>query len=112
GTGKQVALAARDATDCLDHRVEAAPRRPGPDVAERAERNENDARPQLCQRLGREATSAEGAWPVALREHVGLADEPSQGFEIFRLAQIEMCCELAVAGVVFLIAEIRKVRPG
>ena len=50
--------------------------------------------------------------PVALREHVGLAHQPAQGFEVLRLAQIEMRRELAVAGVVFLVAEIRQMRAG
>src|SRR5262245_61019992 len=34
GTGEQLALAAADTADRLHHRVEAATRRPGPDVAE------------------------------------------------------------------------------
>ena len=55
---------------------------------------------------------AEGARPVALREHVGLADQPAQGLEILRLAQIKMGRELAVAGIVFLVADIRQVRRG
>ena len=47
-----------------------------------------------------------------MREHVGLADQPAQGLEILRLAQIKMSGELAVAGIVFLVADIRQVRCG
>jgi hypothetical protein len=65
-----------------------------------------------CQRLGREPALAEGPRPVALREHVGVANQPPQGLDVLRLAQIEMGGELAVAGVVLLAAEARQVRAG
>src|SRR4029453_8346242 len=109
---EQLTLAAGDAADRLHHCVEAAARRPRPDMAEGAQRDEDDARPQLRQRLGREPAIAEGSWPVALREHVALADEPAKSLEILLLAQIKMGGELAVAGIVFLVADIRQVRPG
>src|SRR5207302_2220608 len=100
--GEQVALACGDAADRLHDGVEAAARRPRSDVSEGAQRDEDDARPQSRQSLRREPAVAERARPVALREHISLADEPLQRLESFRLAQIEICCELAVARVVFL----------
>src|SRR5262245_16758720 len=75
GTGTQLALAAAYTADRLHHRVEAATRRPRPDVAERKQRDEHDTGPKLRQRLGREPAIAERARPVALREYVRLADQ-------------------------------------
>ena len=79
-------------------------------MAERAQRDEHDAGPHVRQRLGREAASAERARPIPLREHVGIADEPTERLDVLRLAQIQMGGELAVTRVVFLVAEIRQVR--
>src|SRR4249920_1139087 len=81
-------------------------------MAEGGQRDEDDARPQVRERLGREPTRAEGARPVALREHVDLADQPAQGLDVPRLAQIQMGGELAVASIVFLVANIWQVRRG
>ena len=106
--GEQLALAAGDAADRLDHRVEAAARRPRPDVAEGAQRDVDDAGPQFGQLLGREAALAERARAVALREDVGLADQARAGSRgLVRLAQVELGRELAVAGVVLLVADVR-----
>src|SRR5207249_6560016 len=77
-------------------------------VAEGAQRDEDDAGPQLRERLGREPALAERARPVALREHVGLAHQSAQRLEILRLAQVEMGRELAVAGVVLLVTDVRQ----
>ena len=46
-----------------------------------------------------------------MREHVGLAHQAMQGLDVLRLAQIETRRQLAVAGVVFLIAEIGRCAP-
>src|SRR2546426_2148711 len=96
GAGEQLTLAARDAADRLHHRVEATARCPRPDVTERAQRDDDDARPQFRERLGREPAVAEGAGTVALREHVALADQPAQRLDVSLLAQIEMRGELDV----------------
>src|SRR6266516_7675131 len=74
-------------------------------MTESAQRDEDDARPQFRERLGREPALAEGARPVALREHVGLADQSAQGLELPRLAQIEVGGELAVAGIQLLVLD-------
>src|SRR5262245_4506717 len=88
GAGEQLALATGDTADRLHYRVEAATRRPRPDVAEGAQRDEHDARPQLRERGGREPAIAERARPVTLGEHVRLADQSAQSLDVLRLAQI------------------------
>src|SRR5262249_18180259 len=64
--GEELALAGDDAAHALNHRIEAAARRPGPDVTEGAQRNHDDTRPQLRQCLGRETAVAERSRPIAL----------------------------------------------
>src|SRR5919108_5052233 len=81
-TGEQLALTAADTADRLHYRVEAAPRRPRPDVAEGAQRDEHDAGPELRQRLGRESAIAERARPVALGKNVRLADQTAQSLDV------------------------------
>jgi len=51
----------------------------------------------------------QAARAVTLREHIGLAHQPAQGFEIRRLAQVELGRELAMPGVPLLVAEIGQV---
>ena len=64
-------------------------------MAERRQRDIDQARPQRRQLLGRQAAAAERSWPIALREHIGLAHQPTQDFEIARVAKIEMGRQLA-----------------
>src|SRR5262249_17753102 len=111
-TGEQLTLARRDAADGLHHRVEAATRGPWPDVAEGAQRDDDDPRAKLRERLRREASRAERPGPIALGEHVTLSHDPAQGFHILRLPQVEVRRELAVAGVVLLVPEVRQMRRG
>src|SRR5439155_1686927 len=66
--------------------------------------------PQLGERRRREPALAEGARPVALREHVGLADQPAQGLQLPRLAEVEVGGELAVAGIQLLVLDDRQMR--
>src|SRR5206468_8351507 len=103
GPREHLTLACRDTADILDDRVEAPARRPWPHMAERAERDIDDAGAQRRQLLGRQAATGERPRPVALREDIALADQPLQGFEILRLAQIEPRRQFAVPGVVFLV---------
>ena len=102
-------LAAGDAADGLDYRIEAASGRPRPDMTERAQRDEDDARPQLSQGFRREAALAERTRPIPLREDVSFADQPAQRLQVLRLAQIKLA-QLAVAGVVLLVADVGQVR--
>src|SRR5262249_26773855 len=94
--GEELALTVCDAADRLHDRVEATAGGPGADVAERAQRDEDDPGPELGELLGRESAGPESPGPVALREHVGLADEPPQRVDVPRLAQVEVRGELAV----------------
>src|SRR5581483_1966382 len=104
--GEKLALAPGDAADVLHDGVEAAPRGERPDMAERAERDVDEAGPRLGELLGREAAVAERAGTVALDEDVGVAGEVLEGLELGRVAQVELGRELAVAGVEFLVAEV------
>jgi hypothetical protein len=58
-------------------------------VAEGAQRDVDEARPQLDELLLREPALPEGARPVPLREDVGLADEVAQRLELLGLPQVE-----------------------
>src|SRR5262245_64281500 len=100
----------RDPADGLHDRVEPATRRPRPDVAESAQRHEDDAGAQPRERLGRESTLAEGPGPISLREHVGRAHQSAQRLDLLRLTEIKMGGELAVARVVFLVGDVRWMR--
>jgi hypothetical protein len=77
-------------------------------VAEGAQRDVDEARPQLDELLRREPALPEGARPVPLREDVGLADEVAQRLELLGLPQVELRRELAVAGIVLLVADVRR----
>ena len=105
-------LATGDAADGLHDRVEAATGRPGAGVTEGAERDIDQAGAESYQFLRGQATVAQCAGAVALRENVGVADQVAQGFKLCRLAQVEIGGEFAEAGVELLVTEVGQMRGG
>ena len=81
-------------------------------MAEGAERNIDQPRPDRRQLLRRQAADAQGAGTISLREHIRLAHQPAQHIDIARRAQIELRRQLAVPGIQFLVAQVGQMRGG
>ena len=88
-----------EAVGVLHQEVEAAPVGPRPFVAIGADRDADDAGPQLRRLLGAEAVLGDRAGPVALHENVGLTQQRGELLPRARVAQIEMRGKLAAAVV-------------
>ena len=81
-------------------------------MAERAQRDIDEARAQRRELFGRQPATGQCPRPVALAKHVALAHQTLQRVEVLRLTQIEPRRQFAMAGIVFLIIARRDLRGG
>jgi len=75
-------------------------------MSERTERHVDQPWTLRDQIVRRQAAAAQGARTITLRKHVGLAHQAAQHLQVPLLAQVELCRQFSVPGVVFLVAEV------